>query len=143
MLKVANALAGIRFDHDSGEAALVAALSALEAYPQESLLEDIVVSAGGALSLFRETEGLEWVDIPIKKRDAYFVAWAFAPLLTAASDSGAKSSPTWQKRPPGYEIKTSHAAALSRAVCHQPGPVTDVTTQRRMASCCFRSDSQL
>lgn len=63
----ANALAGIRFEHDSGEAALVAALSAREGICAGEP-GDIVVSAGGALSLFRETEVFDWVDTNEKAR---------------------------------------------------------------------------
>ena len=49
------------------EAGLSAALSALEGIcPREP--GDVVISAGGALSLFRETEGLEWVDTKEKSR---------------------------------------------------------------------------
>ncbi len=45
-----------------------------------------------ARSLFRETEGLGWIDTN-EKQAASFVAWAFAPLPTAASDSGPETSP--------------------------------------------------
>ena len=42
----------------------------------------------------------------MKKRDAYFVAWAFAPLPIPANDSGAKTNPTWLKETAkGYETK--------------------------------------
>jgi len=67
MLKGADALAGIRFEHDSGEASLIAALSALEAIGAGEQ-RDTIISASGALSLFRETEGLEWVDTKEKSR---------------------------------------------------------------------------
>src|ERR1035437_8954456 len=67
MLKGADALAGIRFEHDSGEASLIAALSALEAIGAGEQ-QDTIISASGALSLFRETQGLEWVDTKEKSR---------------------------------------------------------------------------
>jgi len=54
MVKSARAMSGIRIENDTHEAALVASLTALEDIC-ESNGQGIVITAGGALSLFRET----------------------------------------------------------------------------------------
>ena len=67
MAKAARALSGIRTEHDTQEAAVVAALTALEGICEPDG-RGIVISAGAALSLFQETEGLGWVDSGEKAR---------------------------------------------------------------------------
>jgi Protein of unknown function (DUF3631) len=67
MVRAAKALAGIRVEHDTDEAALIAALMALQGIcePNDGR---VVISAGGALTLFQETEGLGWLDTKDKAR---------------------------------------------------------------------------
>jgi Protein of unknown function (DUF3631) len=67
MVKAAKALVGIRLEHDTDDAALVTALIALKGICKSSE-RGMVVSAGGALALFQETEGLAWVDTKAKAR---------------------------------------------------------------------------
>jgi hypothetical protein len=61
MMKAVQALSGIRIEDDSHEAGLVAALTAREGICEPNG-RGIVISAGSALSLFRETQSLDWVD---------------------------------------------------------------------------------
>jgi hypothetical protein len=67
MMKGAKALAGIRVADDGDDAALVAALTALEVIC-EANNQSTVISTKGALTLFQTTEGLEWVDSKDKAR---------------------------------------------------------------------------
>jgi hypothetical protein len=66
MVKAAEALSGIRFDHDSDEAALVAALTALQGICEPN--NGIAISSGSALTLFQKTDGLSWIDTNDKAR---------------------------------------------------------------------------
>jgi hypothetical protein len=66
MVRAAEALSGIRSDDDSDEAALVAALTALQDICQPN--NGIAISAGSALTLFQKTDGLSWIDTNDKAR---------------------------------------------------------------------------
>ena len=131
MLKGADALAGIRFEHDSGEASLIAALSALEAIGAGEQ-QDTIISASGALSLFRETEGLKWVDT--KEKSRHLLRRLGLRSATYRRERfwgrGQQASPTWQKNRQGLRDKASHAARpLSRGMPTSE-TVTAVTPQR-------------
>lgn len=67
MAKAAKALAGIRVEHDTHEAALIAALMALEDICEPNQ-ESVVISAAGAFTLFQTAENLGWVDTTDKAR---------------------------------------------------------------------------
>jgi hypothetical protein len=67
IIKATQNLAGLRFEDDAGDAALVAGLTALKAIPRPNG-RDPVISSSGALALFHQTERLSWIDTPDKAR---------------------------------------------------------------------------
>jgi len=104
LVKAAKALAGIRVEHDAEEAAPIAALTALERICEPNH-KCIVLSAGGALTLFQATEGLEWVDSKEKVR-AFLRRLGFRSAIHRQGrfGNGDRQSPK-KETARGYEIE--------------------------------------
>ena len=67
-MKASRALSGIRVEDDTDEALLVAELAAFRDICEQRENRSVVISAGGALSLFRRTDSLGWVVTKEKAR---------------------------------------------------------------------------
>lgn len=68
LVKAGRALSGIRVEDDTDEAPLVAVLAALRDICEQGENRNVVISAGGALSLFQRPDGLGWVVTKEKAR---------------------------------------------------------------------------
>jgi hypothetical protein len=104
MIEAARKLADIRIEHGAADAALVAGLTALKAIARPNG-PDLVMSSSGALALFQQTQGLEWIDTK-DKTQAFLRRLGFRSgvhRLERFIESDRPSSAPETAR--GYEIK--------------------------------------